>query len=104
MNITQESNQSADLKGPMTESEFLTAMLEIEKSSVKFAERHRSNRKANPLSYANEGYVVIQYNDITGLPLLYDSIQSPAAYLSATNATGRVVGRHQGENYWIYKY
>ena len=104
MNITQESNQSADLKGPMTESEFLTAMEAIEKSSVKFAERHRSNRKANPLSYSNEGYVVIQYNDITGLPLLYDSIKSPAAYLSATNATGRVVGRHQGENYWIYQY
>jgi hypothetical protein len=104
MNITQESNQSADLKGPMTESEFLTAMLEIEKKGVKFAERHRSNRKANPLSYTNEGYVVIQYNDITGLPLLYDSIKSPAAYLSATNTNGRVVGRHQGENYWIYKY
>lgn len=104
MNITHESNQSADLKGPMTESEFLTAMLEIEKSNVKFAERHRSNRKSNPLSYANEGYVVLQYSKVTGLPLLYDSIKSPQAYLSATNTTGRVVGRHQGENYWIFKY
>lgn len=104
MNITHESNHAGDLKGPMTESEFLTAIEGIEKNGVKFAERHRSNRKANPLSYANEGYVVLQYNEVTGLPLLYDSIKSPSAYLSATNATGRVVGRHQGSDYWIYQY
>lgn len=94
---------SADLKGPMTESEFLTVLEGIEKSGVKFAERNMSTRVPNRLSLTNEGWIVLLYPDNINIPLLYNSIKSPAAYLSATTSPGRVVGRHQGEEYWVLK-
>ena len=101
MNITHDNQTQADLKGPMTELEFLEAISNIENSRVEFAIRTSSHRQSNRLSFSNEGWIVIQYSDQAPWPLLYDSIKSPSAYLSSTNLPGRVVGRHSGDNYWI---
>jgi len=104
MNITHDTSMQADLYGPMTESEFLIELKITEKGNVAFANRSMSNRSSNPLSYKGGGWIVLQYNETTGMPILYDSIQNPSSYLSATGIPGRVVGRHQGENYWVMKY
>ena len=101
MTITHDNQTTADLQGPMTELEFLQYLENVEERGVKFANRTQSSRQSNSLSFSNEGWVVLLYNN--GLPLLYDSIKSPAAYLSATTTPGRLVGRHQGQNYWILK-
>ena len=104
MNITHESTMSADLYGPMTESEFIIELKITEKQNVAFANRASSHRASSPLSFNTEGWIVLQYNEETDMPILYDSVQHPSAYLSASSATGRVVGRHSGENYWVLKY
>jgi len=101
MNITHDNQTQADLKGPMTELEFLEAISKVENSKVQFANRASSNRQSNRLSFTNEGWIVIQYAGNAPWPLLYDSIKSPSAYLSSTNLPGRVVGRHSGTDYWI---
>ena len=101
MTITHDNSTSADLKGPMTEFEFLQYLENSEKRGVKFANRIQSNRPSNRLSFTNQGWIVLLYNN--GMPLLYDSIKSPSAYLEATTVSGRIVGRHQGDQYWILK-
>ena len=104
MNITHESSLSADIYGPMTESEFLIELKITEKQNVAFANRASSHRASSPLSFNKVGWIIIQYHPETGMPILYDSIQNPSAYLSASSSTGRVVGKHSGENYWVLKY
>jgi len=104
MTITHDNSMQADLYGPMTESEFLIELKITEKRNVAFANRSMSNRSSNPLSYNESGWIVLQYLSDTDMPILYDSIQNPSSYLSATGSPGRVVGRHQGENYWVMKY
>ena len=101
MTITHDNQTQADLLGPMTEFEFLQYLEEIEKNGVKFTNRAKSSRASNPLSVTNQGWIVLLYTN--GVPLLYDSIKSPSAYLSAANATGRVVGKHQAGQYWALR-
>ena len=101
MTITHDNQTQADLKGPMTEFEFLQYLENLEQSGVKFANRSQSNRPSNSLSFTNKGWIVLLYTN--GVPMLYDSIKSPSAYLEATTTSGRVVGKHQGEDYWILK-
>ena len=101
MTITHDNQTQADLLGPMTELEFLQYLEEIEKNGVKFANRAKSKRASNPLSVTNEGWIVLVYTN--GVPLLYDSIKSPTAYLSATSNTGRVVGKHQAGQFWALR-
>ena len=103
MTITHDNQTQADLKGPMKESEFLQYLETLEGNTVKFANRTQSKRPSNRLSFTNEGWIVLLYQPNTVTPLLYDSIKSPAAYLSSTTSPGRLVGRHQGEDYWILK-
>lgn len=103
MTITHDNSLQADLKGPMTESEFLTVLEGIEQTAVEFADRHMSNRQSNRLSFTNEGWIVLLYQPNAVTPLLYDSIKSPKAYLSSTTSPGRLVGRHQAGDYWILK-
>lgn len=103
MTITHDNSMRADLKGPMTESEFITVLEGIEETAVEFVNRTMSNRQSNRLSFTSEGWIVLLYQPGATTPLLYDSIKSPSAYLSATTTPGRLVGRHQGEDYWILK-
>ena len=101
MTITHDNQTQADLLGPMTELEFLQYLEGIEKNGVKFANRAKSSRASNALSFTNEGWVVLLYTN--GVPMLYDSIKSPSAYLSKTNTDGRVVGKHQAGQFWALR-
>ena len=101
MTITHDNQTQADLLGPMTEFEFLQYLENTEERGVKFANRTQSSRPSNRLSFTNQGWIVLLYNN--GLPMLYDSIKSPSAYLSKTNTDGRVVGKHQAGQFWALR-
>lgn len=100
MNITND--QDMYLKGPMSELEFLEVLSKTERSTVEFADRTKSRRASSSLSFNSSGWIVLTYQD-SGMVLLYDSVQNPSAYLRATGLEGRIVGRHNSNEWFLYK-
>lgn len=97
--MTNQNTTAADLKGPLTESQFLQALENSYETSVSFAYRAQSSRASNSLSYLGSGYIVAQANEF-GV-LLYDSVQNPEAYMSRLPGRCWLAGRHQIDQYYL---
>jgi len=105
MSITDHKLIStADLAGPMSQSEYLKKLLISYDVHTKFAERHKSTNITNQLSHLSDGWIVAvaaQYG-----VLLYDSIQNTEKYIASLPAgtTAWVAGRRLGEAYYTVRY
>ena len=96
------TQSGADLQGPLTESEFIQSLERSYETRVEFANRAKSNRASNHLSYLGRGYVIAQVTEL-GWILLYDSVQNPEAYMARLPGRCWVAGRHQIDQYWVQK-
>jgi len=99
--MKKEKQLPADLIGPLTTSEFISKLENIEKQPVKWIERSKSHRASSSLSYLSEGWIVALYPDWGECVALYDSVQNPPAYLQASHYEGRVVGYHDGNSLYL---
>lgn len=89
----------ADLQGPVTESEFLQALEQSYETGVWFANRTKSTRASNHLSYLAYGWIVAQVTE-SGVAL-YDSVQKPEVYMDRIGGRCWVAGRHERDQYWF---